>query len=187
MTVYVALIGVCWLVFMIAWAISALVFRNTGRRYYSPRATGLRLLFAVAVFLAIGNPGIVAFQPFGELFRLDFAAAAGAALCIVGLAFAIWARIALGSNWGMPMTQHENPKLVTSGPYRFVRHPIYTGLSAMMIGTALVYPRAALPCLAVVGYTVFSARREERDMAQRFPAAYPDYRKRSKMLVPFLF
>jgi protein-S-isoprenylcysteine O-methyltransferase Ste14 len=86
----------------------------------------------------------------------------------------------------MPMTQHENPELVTSGPYRLVRHPIYTGMSSMLIGTALVYPLAALPCLGMVGYTVYSALREERDMEQRFPGSYAEYKKRSKMLVPFL-
>jgi protein-S-isoprenylcysteine O-methyltransferase Ste14 len=138
----------------------------------------------VAIFLAIGYGNTLNLRPFGEL-ALDVAAA-GAALCIVGLAFAIWARVSLGRNWGMPMTQHENPELVTSGPYRLVRHPIYTGMSSMLIGTALVYPLAALPCLGMVGYTVYSALREERDMEQRFPGSYAEYKKRSKMLVPFL-
>ena len=84
------------------------------------------------------------------------------------------------------MTLHENPELVTSGPYRYVRHPIYTGLSAMLIGTSLAYPLAALPCALMIAYSVVSALREERDMEKQFPEAYPEYKKRSKMLVPFL-
>jgi protein-S-isoprenylcysteine O-methyltransferase Ste14 len=184
MTVYIAIIGLCWVVFLISWAIFAMTFGSSGRNYYTPGGRAIRLLFVVAIFLAVGYGRTLTLRPFGEL-TLDVAAA-GAALCIVGLAFAIWARVALGRSWGMPMTQHEDPDLVTSGPYRFVRHPIYTGLSAMMIGTALVHPLAALPCLCMVGYSVFSAFREERDMERRFPGAYSDYKKSSKMLVPFL-
>lgn len=96
------------------------------------------------------------------------------------------AGVALGRNWGMPMTVHENPELVTSGPYRYVRHPIYTGLIAMWIGTSLAYPLGALPSAFVIAYMVFSALREEHDMEKQFPEAYPAYKKRSKMLVPFL-
>jgi protein-S-isoprenylcysteine O-methyltransferase Ste14 len=57
----------------------------------------------------------------------------------------------------------------------------------MLIGTSLAFPIAALPCAIMIVYMVFSARREERDMQQRFPDAYPGYRKRSKFLVPFLY
>jgi protein-S-isoprenylcysteine O-methyltransferase Ste14 len=181
---YGAITGVTWIVFLIVWLALAIVFRDGGRRYESPATRGLRLLLAIAIFIAV-RYSASAIPPFGALTR--DVAAAGAALCVVGLGFAAWARVALGRNWGMPMTLHEHPELVTSGPYRLVRHPIYTGISAMMIGTALVYPLAALPCLVWIGYVVFSAVREERDMEQRFPGAYLDYKKRSKMLVPFLF
>jgi len=181
---YIAIVSVSWVAFVLAWAIAAIVFGGSGRSYATPRARGIRLLFVLGIFFAVSYGAPMRLQPFGP-FTLDVAAA-GAALCIVGLLFAIWARVALGRSWGMPMTQHENPELVMSGPYRFVRHPIYTGLSAMMIGTALVHPLAALPCLGMVAYTVYSARHEERDMEQRFPGAYAEYKKRSKMLVPFL-
>jgi protein-S-isoprenylcysteine O-methyltransferase Ste14 len=92
----------------------------------------------------------------------------------------------MGSNWGMPMTQHANPELVTSGPYRVVRHPIYTGLSAMFVGTALAYPLTALPCAIVIAYSLYGAKREEHDMEQRFGDKYRDYRQRSKFILPFL-
>lgn len=52
--------------------------------------------------------------------------AIGADLFVAGIAVAIWAHIHLGRNWGMPMTQKTEPELVTSGPYRVVRHPIYS-------------------------------------------------------------
>jgi protein-S-isoprenylcysteine O-methyltransferase Ste14 len=77
--------------------------------------------------------------------------------------------------------------LVTWGPYRFVRHPIYTGILFMLVGTSLLYPLAAIPSAAFIAYFVYSARREERDMQRQFPDAYPSYRQRSKMLIPFVF
>jgi protein-S-isoprenylcysteine O-methyltransferase Ste14 len=94
--------------------------------------------------------------------------------------------VSLGRSWGMPMALHDSPELVTSGPYRLVRHPIYTALAAMLIGTSLVFPVAALPCAITIVYTVFAARREEHDMEQRFPGAYSEYTRRSKFIVPFL-
>lgn len=185
MTIYHAVIGICWLAFIAAWAVLAVVFGGLRRRSYSPKACGFRILLAVAIFIGIQYAARSPVQPFGNL-GPDWAAV-GAAVCVAGLAFAIWARVALGRNWGMPMTLHEDPELVTSGPYRYVRHPIYTGLTAMLIGTSLAYPLAALPCAFVIAYSVFSAFQEERDMEKRFPEAYPEYKKRSKMLVPFLF
>ena len=59
-------------------------------------------------------------------------------------------------------------------------------MAAMAIGTALVFPLAALWAVAMIVYVVLSARREERDMERQFPDAYPAYKQRSKMLVPFL-
>jgi len=56
----------------------------------------------------------------------------------------------------------------------------------MWIGTSLVFPLAAGAAVLFIAYCVFSARREERDMERRFPDAYPAYKTRSKMLVPFL-
>jgi protein-S-isoprenylcysteine O-methyltransferase Ste14 len=175
-------IGLCWVAFLAAWAILAMVYGRSGKRSSSAAAVGLRLLLLVAIYLGIFYSNSV--RPFGDF--TDAAATAGVMLCIVGLQFAVWARVTLGRSWGMPMTLHENPELVTGGPYRYVRHPIYTGLSAMLIGTSLVYPLAAAPCLLMVAYSAFAARREERDMELRFPGAYPEYKRHSKFLVPFL-
>jgi protein-S-isoprenylcysteine O-methyltransferase Ste14 len=188
--IYSEVIGVCWLAFFLSWIVLAAKFgRRTRSQYFSVAGLGLRLLIAVALIASVmyGNRGNLEPGSGGALVTTTGAiAAAGAALCVIGLAFAIWARVTLGANWGMPQTVHEDPELVTSGPYRFVRHPIYTAIGTMFIGTALVHPFAAIPAAAVIAYTVFSARREERDMAQKFPDAYAKYRQRSKFLVPFL-
>jgi protein-S-isoprenylcysteine O-methyltransferase Ste14 len=180
--IYSQVIGLCWLAFLAAWVILAIAFGTSGRNRTSPAGLGVRVLLAAGLGIAIVLSN--RYPLHGDL--AAGAKGAGAALCVAGLAFATWARVALGRNWGMPMTLHQNPQLVTSGPYRYVRHPIYTGLAAMWIGTALVYPLATLPCAAIIAYVIVSALREERDMAQRFPDTYAEYQRRSKMLVPFL-
>jgi protein-S-isoprenylcysteine O-methyltransferase Ste14 len=106
----------------------------------------------------------------------------GIALFALGLGFAIWARLHLGRNWGSPMTQKAEPELVTSGPYRRVRHPIYTGILTAGAGTALALSWTWLAAVALAGtYFLYSARIEERYLAEQFPDAYPAY-KRSTIL-----
>ena len=175
------IIGVCWLAFFIAWFVMAMIFGGGGRRSSNASALSLRILMLASAYLAVRYGDSV--RPFGAL--TDLIAAVGAIVCFLGLQFAIWARVTLGRSWGMPMTLHDNPELVTSGPYRLVRHPIYTALSLMLIGTSLVFPFMVLPSLIMIVYCTFAARREERDMEQRFPA-YADYKRRSKFIVPFL-
>jgi protein-S-isoprenylcysteine O-methyltransferase Ste14 len=87
----------------------------------------------------------------------------------------------------MPMTQKVEPELVTSGPYRFVRHPIYSGLLAGVLGTALVTNLIGLIIVAILGgYFCFSASVEEKNFTATFPTAYPAYRASTKMLIPFI-
>ena len=86
------------------------------------------------------------------------------------------------------MTKREEPDLVTTGPYRFIRHPIYSGIILGAIGTALATTLFGLIAVAVIaGFFVFSASREERFLGAEFPDTYPSYKARTKMLVPFVF
>lgn len=106
---------------------------------------------------------------------------------MVGLGFAVWARLRIGRNWGSPMTQKIEPELVTSGPYRLVRHPIYSGILAAGVGTAVALSWSWLVVTALAAiYFVYSATVEERFLAERFPDSYPGYKRATKMLVPFL-
>lgn len=106
-----------------------------------------------------------------------------------GFAFAWWARVHLGRLWSADVTRKENHRVVDTGPYRMVRHPIYTGVIASALALALL--KASAP--AALGFLVFAlsfafkARLEERFLrAQLGAAAYDAYRRRTPMLVPFL-
>ena len=184
MNLYHTVIGSCWLTLFVAWGLLAIAFSGGRKATNTQMGIVSGILVSVAIIIGFLYGGRAPIHLSGGL--TSEMAAAGAVLCTIGLAFATWARVALGGNWGMPMTLQQDPELVTSGPYRYVRHPIYTGVIAMWIGTALVYPLATPACAAVTIYAFFSALREERDMEQRFPESYPEYRKRSKMLLPFL-
>lgn len=113
---------------------------------------------------------------------------ASVALTAIGVAFAVWARYYLGRNWGMPRDIKKDAELVTSGPYAYVRHPIYTGVIIAILGSVLIGGSLWLIVFAVAcGYFVYSAYQEERVMATTFPGSYPAYKARTKMLIPFLF
>ena len=112
----------------------------------------------------------------------------GLVIFLLGLALAVWARVYLGRNWGMPMSEKADPELVTTGPYSTVRHPIYSGIILAMIGTTVAVSLYWLVAVVLVGaYFIYSAVMEERYMAGRFPDAYPKYKQSTKMLIPFIF
>ena len=112
----------------------------------------------------------------------------GLVIFLLGLALAVWARVYLGRNWGMPMSQKTDPELVTTGPYWSIRHPIYTGIILAMIGTTIAVSLYWLVAVVVLGaYFVYSAVAEERFLAGRFPDSYPGYKHSTKMLIPFIF
>ena len=112
----------------------------------------------------------------------------GLFLFALGLGLAIWARVHIGRNWGTPMSQKDEPELVTSGPYRLVRHPIYTGILVAGVGTAVALSWLWLIAVVLAGvYFAYSATVEERYLTEQFPDAYPTYRRTTKMLLPFIF
>lgn len=86
------------------------------------------------------------------------------------------------------MSRKEHPELVTSGPYAFVRHPIYTGVLLAILGSTIgVSVSWVLPFVLAAGYFIYSARREEEVLLRQFPEQYSAYMKRSNMLLPWPF
>jgi len=122
--------------------------------------------------------------PFGHLTR-----EAGIAMCYLGLGLAIWSRRTLGDNWSSTVNLKRGHELVERGPYRFVRHPIYTAILLMSLGTAVAFDR--LSCFIglvplFLGFWI-KLRQEESLMTRQFPEAYPLYKARVRALVPLLF
>ena len=182
MPVIDTVIGALWIAFWVYWVASAIgVKAGRGR---STRTVGLRVAL-VLLLLVLIRRGILGKHAVTRDSTLELA---GLLVVICGLALAVWARLYLGRNWGMPMTQKVDPELVTGGPYRTIRHPIYTGIILGMVGTAMaVSVYALIPVIALGAYFVYSARTEEKYLAHEFPDRYPPYRRSTKMLIPFLF
>ena len=112
----------------------------------------------------------------------------GLVLLAAGLAFAVWARRHLGGNWSGSVTLKEDHELIRSGPYRFMRHPIYSGLLLALLGTAIVIGqwRALIALAFIVVSLLIKMRTEERFMIETFGDDYVRYRAEVPALIPRL-
>ena len=175
--------AVGWGAFWLYWLLAAFSMKR-GRVQWS-RELRIRVVI-VAVVILLGRVG--AFHHGYGVHTDPWREAVGLALFGLGLAFAIWARVHIGRNWGTPMTQKDEPELVTSGPYHLVRHPIYSGILLAGVGTALALSWLWLVVVGLAAvYFVYAATVEEGYLTAQFPDAYPEYRRHSKMLVPYVF
>ena len=179
---------VLWLLFLAYWLWGA--FRTKPvRRSESTAGYIVRTLLTIAVFFFLFSPtariGWLAsrFVP-----RSAVLAALGVAVTAAGIGLAIWARRILGRNWSAAVTIKRSHELILSGPYTLIRHPIYSGVSLALFGTALVIGEwKALLALAIILVSWFwKAQREEKLLAQEFGASYEAHRERTGMFVPRL-
>jgi protein-S-isoprenylcysteine O-methyltransferase Ste14 len=112
----------------------------------------------------------------------------GLALTAVGVGLAIWARLTLGANWSGMVTVKKDHELIRKGLYRWIRHPIYTGILTSFIGTAMImdHIRGWLGCLIVWATFYFKARREESFLRQEFADGFEEHAKHTGMFLPRL-
>jgi protein-S-isoprenylcysteine O-methyltransferase Ste14 len=174
--------AVGWAAFWVYWLIAAFSMK----RGQVPWSRELRIRAAMVVVVVVVLVRVGAFRGHG-LNSDPWRAGVGIVLFGAGLSFAVWARLHIGRNWGTPMSRKNEPELVTSGPYRLVRHPIYTGILIAGVGTAVALSWTWLIAVILAGaYFIYSATVEERNLAAQFPDSYPAYKRSTKMLVPFV-
>ncbi|HEV8666433.1 MAG TPA: isoprenylcysteine carboxylmethyltransferase family protein [Candidatus Paceibacterota bacterium] len=176
----------CWIVFVGYWIYSAPKAKRTVGSSFFGAGIAWRLLIVIAVVAIAKVQPHILLQTF--VTSSLWWGVLSCALAIAGVCIAIWARYYLGCNWGMPMTVKENAELVTSGPYKWIRNPIYTGVMLILIGSGLVAGVWWLIiCLGTVAYFILSVFQEEKIMLKAFPNTYPAYKARTWRLVPFIF
>jgi protein-S-isoprenylcysteine O-methyltransferase Ste14 len=114
---------------------------------------------------------------------------AGVILIAAGLGFSVWARQHLGRNWSGTVQVKQDHQLICDGPYRFVRHPIYTGILVAFLGTAVVVGQWCGILAVLIALVSFWRKLtlEERFMRETFGSAYEEYRARTAALIPYLF
>jgi protein-S-isoprenylcysteine O-methyltransferase Ste14 len=192
MKIFNLIIVILWLVFFVFWVVSASRAKRSVHNGSWWKGALFRFILIVAILLLLG--ALRFWHLLGYIGSYETGSSSivlssiGLLFCVSGMALAILARIYIGRNWGMPMSQREDPELVTTGPYAFVRHPIYTGMLLAVLGTVLVSGIPWLiPFVIICAYFMYSAKTEEKHMLQQFPKAYPEYRKRVKALIPFIW
>ena len=181
------IIVTCWCIFLVVWLVSAFRTKRTVEKQSLASALAHRLPIGLGWWLLIlpkwSRTADWQVIPRTACFQLT-----GAVICIYGLVFTLWARRTLAGNWSSDVTFKQDHELIRAGPYRIVRHPIYTGLLVMWFGTAIQIGqvRGIFSLLLVtIGFWI-KLNQEERLMMQHFPDAYPAYRREVKALIPFV-
>ena len=186
---YQSFFPVLWIAFLIYWQIKAFNTKTT-RRLEPAASRILRVLIFLIAIVLLSTTRI----PLRWLYLQPWPTGLwpfwlGAAVMVGGLLFAVWAREHLGSNWSRSVTIKQGHELITTGPYAVVRHPIYTGILAGFLGTAIALSE-------VRGYIAFvliflalwlKLRMEEQWMRSQFGETYATYAHQTAALVPYLF
>jgi len=182
------LIGFLWLIWCIYWFVSAQSVKPTRER----EGLGGRVAFVVAVavvvlLLVIRHwPGVLAERLVGGGWIRYWCAVA---LVVAGLAFSMWARAILGRNWSGTVTVKVDHELIERGPYRRIRHPIYTGILIALLGSGLAAGQLrgllafVIACIALW----LKSRVEEAWMERTFAERYVAYRRSSWAFLPYVF
>jgi protein-S-isoprenylcysteine O-methyltransferase Ste14 len=184
-----------WWVFLIVWVLKGRGNKENVHKQSPAERNAYRIPMFIGIIVSTGFPrflrppldflnflGMPLLPPGPALF------ASSAAVSLLGLAIALWARSTLGRNWSYQVTLKDGHELVTSGPYAAIRHPIYTAVLLLFLGIMLLIPSIC----AIVGlaFMIWSCwiklRQEEALMLRQFPDSYPAYMAHTKRLVPGL-
>ena len=179
---------VIWIAWLVSWIGASFWSGRTAKRATTPETWIYRsIIFAGALLIAPWTA-----QALGErrIWQIgDYGASVLVGVMLVGLALTWWARIQLGRLWSSAITRKEEHRLVETGPYGLVRHPIYTGIITALLATAATEatPLALLGAVLIAIGLWVKARAEERFLLTELgPDAYESYRRRVPMLVPFV-
>ena len=178
---------VLWMIFGLYWGIAGLSSAPT-RSSESWVSTYFHQFLLCAAFLLLILP-VSGLNGWFLPPQLHFVVAVGAIVQAGFILLTVWARRHLGRNWSAEVRIAVDHELVRTGPYRFLRHPIYTAMLGMFLGTAIAssqYHALIGLALLVVAY-LRKTRLEDQILAQAFGADYNAYRHHTWALVPLLF
>ena len=187
---YTELAYIAWVVLIVIWIAQSFGNKKTAIVTHKGEQVVVFILMSIGFGLMFNQRVL----PWGLSTSLFYPEAQSALLgdvfALAGVAFAIWARITLGKNWsGAAVTIKKDHQLIESGPYAYVRHPIYGGFLTAVIGTAFTIGTVASFLSPIFLLAVFTLRmrREEEMLTLQFPNEYPSYITRTKALIPYLF
>jgi protein-S-isoprenylcysteine O-methyltransferase Ste14 len=182
------LIPAFWIVWLTGWMLAAFGTKRTQWRESTAAAIWNRGPVILGTAMLLLPQWLPAMLTYRFVLRGPALPVIGTVVTLLGLLFSGWARIHLGGNWSSTVTVKEDHTLITSGPYRYVRHPIYTGMLVALFGTALAIGAAygfIGTALILLGF-VIKLRAEEERMRETFPE-YDDYARHTARLIPGVY
>jgi protein-S-isoprenylcysteine O-methyltransferase Ste14 len=188
MSVYRAIAASLWIAWLAFWWLSSWRGKANRRTESAASRASHVIPLAISALLLVRPPLQLGVLPWRVLPATVPVNVTGTALIAAGLLFSVWARLHLGDNWSATVTVKQDHELVRTGPYRFVRHPIYTGVLLALIGTAVARGDVQGFVADVLAGAAFwrKLRLEERWMQETFGDAYRQYRAQAKALLPFV-
>ena len=181
-----SLVAYAWMAMMLYWLVSALNVKRT--KFLAPRRVRvIQLAFLIPGCLLLFTPRYRAGPLHLALLpRSATVAFVGVAITFAGVAFAIWARYILGSNWSSQVAIRENHELIQTGPYRWIRHPIYTGIIGGVCGSATVVGElgAFLGVALITVGLAYKGKQEELNLRATFGDSWIAHQQRTGMFLP---
>ncbi len=182
----ITIVNDAWLALVLFWMVSA--FKVKRMKYVAPISIRIaQLIFLVPGITLLFAPrfriGPLHVQMLPRVFGLGIL---GSVVTVLGVVFAMWARYCIGTNWSSAIAIRENHELIQSGPYRWIRHPIYTGIITAAWGTALVVGQlgAFIGVILITMGFAFKSRQEEVNLYATFGELWTQHRRRTGMFLP---
>jgi protein-S-isoprenylcysteine O-methyltransferase Ste14 len=178
-----------WIVFAAYWAIGALKTRRTAKKESFAARYGVLAMEVVGFYLLLSKDASIGFLGRDVVLRTFELRVLGVVLLWAGIGLALWARWHLGQYWSGRITIKEGHKLIRTGPYARLRHPIYSGLVLAVIGTAIEIDQwrgFVAACIVLLGFWI-KGRREEALLAKEFGAEFEEHRGATGFLFPKLW
>jgi len=191
----------CWIIFILYWIVNWWRVKPAEETTWRSPQSRWTIAWILILLFIIARSSLLPFFPslncppycqqdlFTPSFHLPFLQPIGVVVTIVGLIIAIIARKTLADNWSSNIELKKNHKLITTGIYKYARHPIYTGISVMGFGAILTL-QAVMPILFFISmfvFFLFKMNKEEALLTKHFPKEYTAYKKKTKALIPFIF
>jgi protein-S-isoprenylcysteine O-methyltransferase Ste14 len=177
-----------WLPLLAVWILASLKVKRKAYTERPDSRIGHLLTIAAAAALLFSARARVGILGIRVVPASAAAAAIALALTVAGVLFAIWARLYLGGNWSAVVAIKHGHKLVRTGPYKIVRHPIYAGIVTAMLGNAIGFGEFGCLLAVAIAFAAFlaKARMEDAFLDARFGPAHQHYREQVKTLIPLV-
>lgn len=177
-----------WLAWCVLWLLMAAWSKPSKRRELPWQRLEHVIPMVIGFFLIYHHSFARGFLGYRIVPQNEAVAVIGLLLALTGLLFAVWARIALGANWSGTVTIKADHSLIRRGPYKWIRHPIYTGILLSFVGTVLLHGEIrAFVGFALILFALYrKAKREERFLSEEFGESFAEHSKHTGMFLPRL-